>query len=58
LAANLKGLGVASLVLDTEMGGLNLSCLPELAGLMGAKYYKVQELRAPEVVARVAESLG
>ena len=58
MAAQLKGLGVATLVLDTEMGALNLSCLPELAGLMGAKYYKVQELRAPEVVARVAESLS
>lgn len=55
LAARLKDLKIASLILDTEAGLLNLSCLPELADKLGAKYYKIQELRAPEVVARVED---
>jgi Mg-chelatase subunit ChlD len=55
LAARLKDLKIASLILDTEAGFLNLSCLPELADKLGAKYYKIQELQAPEVVARVED---
>ncbi len=55
LANRLKDLKIASLLLDTEAGFLNLSCLPELAEKLGAKYYKIQELRAPEVVARIED---
>jgi magnesium chelatase subunit D len=55
LAARLKDLKIASLILDTEAGFLNLSCLPDLAARLGAKYYKIQELRSPEVVARVED---
>lgn len=34
---------------------MNLSCLPELAEKLEAKYYKIQKLRAPEVVARIED---
>jgi len=57
MAVQLRGLGINSLVLDTEAGFLNLGCLPQLAEKLGAKYYKIQELRAPEVVARVEETM-
>ncbi len=57
LAAQLQDLKIASLILDTEAGFLNLSCLPQLAAKLGAKYYKIQELRAPEVVTRVEETM-
>jgi magnesium chelatase subunit D len=57
LASQLQDLKIASLILDTEAGFLNLSCLPQLAAKLGAKYYKIQELQAPEVVARVEETM-
>jgi magnesium chelatase subunit D len=55
LALQLRGLGLSSLVLDTEAGFLNLSCLPQVAEALKGKYYKIQDLRAAEVVARVGE---
>jgi len=60
LAAQLKGLGINALVLDTERFApcLDLGCLPELSQILGGQYHSVQSLRAPEVVARVAAALG
>jgi magnesium chelatase subunit D len=55
LAARLRDLGIAALVLNTEAGFLGLGCLPELADLLGGRHYQVQELRAPEVVARIED---
>jgi magnesium chelatase subunit D len=55
LAARLRGLGISSVVLDTEAGFLGLGCLPELADILGGKHYRMQELRAPEVVARIED---
>jgi magnesium chelatase subunit D len=59
LAAQLKGLGINALVLDTERFApcLDLGCLPELSQILGGQYHSVQSLRAPEVVARVAAAL-
>jgi magnesium chelatase subunit D len=60
LGAQFKGLGVNSLILDTEAFApcLDLGCLPELSRIMGGRYHSIQSLRAPEVVARVAAALG
>jgi len=55
MAAHLGALGINSLVLDTEAGFLNLGCLPRLAEQLKGKYYKIQDIRASEVVARIDE---
>ncbi len=55
MAAHLRGLGANSLVLDTEAGFLNLSCLPQVAAELKGKYYKIEDIRASEVVARIDE---
>ncbi|MBW1953715.1 MAG: VWA domain-containing protein, partial [Deltaproteobacteria bacterium] len=57
IASQLRGLNIASLVLDTETGFLNLGCLSELSETLGGRYYNLQDLRAPEVVARIEELL-
>ena len=53
LAAQLKGLGINSLILDTEAFApcLDLGCLPELSRLMGGSYHSLTTIRAPEMVA-------
>ncbi|MCK9377413.1 MAG: putative cobaltochelatase [Syntrophobacterales bacterium] len=60
LAGRLHGLGINSLVLDTERFApcLDLGCLPELSQILGGRYHSMQSLRAPEVVARIAAVLG
>ncbi len=60
LAAQLRGLGINALVLDTERFApcLDLGCLPELSQILGGQYHSVESLRAPEVVARIAAALG
>jgi magnesium chelatase subunit D len=60
LAAQLKTLGLNSLILDTEPFApcLDLGCLPELSRIIGGQYHSLQSLRATEVVARVAAALG
>jgi magnesium chelatase subunit D len=57
LAAQFQTLGVNSLVLDTEAFApcLDLGCLPDLSRLMGGLYHSLSTLRAPELVARIAE---
>jgi magnesium chelatase subunit D len=60
LAARLGALGINSLILDTERFApcLDLGCLPELSQILGGQYHNLETLRAPEVVARIAEALG
>ncbi|MBM4274813.1 MAG: putative cobaltochelatase [Deltaproteobacteria bacterium] len=60
LAARLSTLGINSLILDTEKFApcLDLGCLPELSQILGGQYHNLETLRAPEVVARIAEALG
>jgi len=53
MTMQLRGLGINSLVLDSEAGFLNLSFLPQVAEAIKGKYYKIQELRASEVVAHI-----
>ncbi|MGD0970928.1 MAG: putative cobaltochelatase [Desulfobaccales bacterium] len=55
MSVQLRGLGISSLVLDTEAGFLNLSCLPQVAAELKGKYFKIQDIRASEVVARIDE---
>ncbi len=59
LAAQFKGLGVNSLILDTEAFApcLDLGCLAELSRIMGGSYHSFRSLRAPEVVARIQTAL-
>jgi len=58
MATHLRGLGINSLVLDTEAGFLNLGCLPQVAEVLKGRYYKIQDIRASEVVARIDEIMG
>ena len=58
MTRQLRGLGINSLVLDTEAGFLNLSYLPQVAEALKGKYYKIQELRASEVVAHIDEIMA
>jgi magnesium chelatase subunit D len=59
LSAQLKTLGVNSLILDTESFApcLDLGCLPELSRIMGGSYHSLTSIRAPEMVARVEAAL-
>jgi magnesium chelatase subunit D len=58
MTRQLRGLGINSLVLDTEAGFLNLSFLPQVAEGLKGKFYKMQELRASEVVAHIDEIMA
>jgi magnesium chelatase subunit D len=60
LAGQLRGLGINSLVLDTERFApcLDLGCLPELSQILGGQYHSLRSLRASEVVARIEAALG
>ena len=53
LAAQVKTLGINSLILDTEAFApcLDLGCLPELSRIMGGIYHSLATIRAPEMVA-------
>jgi magnesium chelatase subunit D len=55
LSAQIKSLGVNSLILDTEAFApcLDLGCLPELSRLMGGLYHSLATIRAPEMVSRI-----
>ncbi|MCX5891056.1 MAG: magnesium chelatase subunit D family protein [Deltaproteobacteria bacterium] len=59
LSAQIKTLGVNSLILDTEAFApcLDLGCLPELSRIMGGSYHSLTSIRAPEMVARVEAAL-
>ena len=49
-AADLRSLGTASFVVDTEEGYLRLGMAGELAGAMGARCLRLEELRAEALV--------
>jgi hypothetical protein len=34
---------------------IDFGCLPELSKILGGRYIDIEDLRAPEVVARIAE---
>jgi magnesium chelatase subunit D len=58
LAAQIRSLGINSLVLDTERFApcLDLGFLPELSQILRGRYHSIETLRAPEVVARIGET--
>jgi magnesium chelatase subunit D len=58
LAAQVRTLGINSLILNTERYWHEASCLPEISRSMGASYYTIEKLRAREMVARIGEALG
>jgi magnesium chelatase subunit D len=49
-AARLRGLGPASFVVDTEEGYVRLGMAGELAGALGARLLRLEELRADSLV--------
>ena len=49
-AARLRSLGAASFVVDTEEGYVRLGMAGELAGAMGARCLRLEDLRADELV--------
>ncbi|MCX5892755.1 MAG: VWA domain-containing protein, partial [Deltaproteobacteria bacterium] len=51
LSAQIKTLGINSLILDTEAFApcLDLGCLPELSRSMGGIYHSLATIRAPEI---------
>jgi len=57
LAAKLRGLNINTLVLDTEAHTpmIDFGCLPELSKILGGRYLDIEDLQAPELVARIAE---
>jgi len=57
LAGKLRELNITSLVLDTDTGLLNLGCLSELSDILKGRYYRLEELQASEVVARIEDLL-
>jgi magnesium chelatase subunit D len=58
LAAQVRTLGINSLILNTERYWHEASCLPEISKLMGASYYTIDKLKARELVSRIGEALG
>jgi Mg-chelatase subunit ChlD len=58
LAAQVRGLGINSLILNTERYWHEASCLPEISQVMGASYYTIEKLKARELVARIGQALG
>lgn len=60
LARQLRTLDINILVLDTEVHTpmIDFGCLPELSKIMGGQYCDIEDLRASEVVARIAELRG
>jgi magnesium chelatase subunit D len=58
LAAQVRTLGINSLILNTERYWHEASCLPEISRLMGASYYTIDKLRARDLVSRIGEALG
>ncbi len=50
MAAKVRGLGVASFVVDTEDGYLKLGMAGEVAGALGASCLRLEELRAESLV--------
>jgi magnesium chelatase subunit D len=59
LSAQVKTLGINSLILDTEAFApcLDLGCLPELSRIMGGLYHSLATIRAPEMVATIEAAL-
>jgi len=58
LAAQVRNLGINSLILNTERYWHEASCLPEISQIMGASYYTIDKLKARELVSHVGEALG
>jgi magnesium chelatase subunit D len=58
LAAQVRGLGINSLILNTERYWHEASCLPEISQIMGASYYTIEKLKARDLVVRIGEALG
>ena len=57
LAAQVRPLGINSLILNTERYWHEASCLPEISQLMGASYYTIEKLKAQDLVTRIGEIL-
>lgn len=58
LAAQVRTLGINSLILNTERYWHEASCLPEISLLMGASYYTIEKLKTRDLVSRIGEALG
>lgn len=60
LALMLRSLNINTLILDTEIHTpmIDFGCLPELSKMMGGQYLAIQDLRAPEVVAKIEAVRG
>jgi magnesium chelatase subunit D len=58
LAAQIKSLGVNALILDTERYWHEEGCLVALSQILNCQRFSIDNLRAPEVVARIGEALG
>jgi magnesium chelatase subunit D len=58
LAAQVRTLGIDSLILNTERYWQEASCLPEISRLMGASYYTIDKLKARDLVSRIGEAWG
>jgi magnesium chelatase subunit D len=58
LAAQIKSLGINALILDTERYWHEEGCLVALSQILDCRRYSIDNLRAPEVVARIGEALG
>jgi magnesium chelatase subunit D len=60
LAAQLRSLNINALVLDTEVHTpmIDFGCLPELSKILGGRYIDIEDLQAPDVVAKIEEVRG
>jgi len=57
LAAQIRGLGVNSLILDTERYWHEEGCLVALSDILGCRRFSIDQLRAADLVARIGETL-
>jgi magnesium chelatase subunit D len=55
LAAQIRGLGVNAMVLNTERYWHEASNLPEISQIMGGSHYTIDKLKAREVVAKIGK---
>jgi magnesium chelatase subunit D len=50
IALQIKNKQIDSLIIDTEKGHIKLGKLHEIADTMGAKYMKIEDLKAESIV--------
>ncbi|MEW5919626.1 MAG: VWA domain-containing protein [Bacillota bacterium] len=58
LGRRIRAAGFSTLVIDTEQDVLELGLARELAGEMGARYIRLQDLRSGEITEAVRRTLG